>query len=133
MNININGKEPSIVGKKCQSFFLIQQQEKDVIINPVNSAYFKFARQWFQLCFDGNTVFWRENIAHQEPVNNDLSCCLVLLNLSELEGVVGSILESIKYESNEETISLFLNFTSGKRLHFKYYAFKDYTSINLGK
>ncbi|MCL1037642.1 hypothetical protein L2750_10820 [Shewanella submarina] len=130
MGFNINGKEPNIVGKLCKSLYLIQQQEGDTVTDPANMAYFNFDGKWFKLCFDGETIFWRENESPSEPINQDLACCLVLLNLSELQGVVGQRLERIEYSCDHESVSAKLTFNSGKFLRLTHNGFDDYTSIS---
>jgi hypothetical protein len=130
LGFNINGKEPSIVGKLCKSLYLIQQQEADSVTDPANVAYFNFDEKWVKLSFDGETIFWRENESPSEPINHDLACCLVLLNLSELQGVVGQRLERIEYSSDDESVSAKLTFSSGKFLRFTHNGYDDYTSIS---
>ena len=129
MSFNINGKEPSIIGKVCKSLYLIQQQEGDVVTDPANVAYFKFEDNWFKLSFDGDTVFWREQELPSEPLNDNLNCCLVLLNLGELDGVIGLVLEDIEYSSNDESLMANFKFKSGKTLSFKHNCYDDFTSI----
>lgn len=63
-------------------------------------------------------------------MNDRLSACLVLLNLCELEGVVGSTLKQIEYGSDEESIWARLEFSSGVKLLFKHHGYDDYTTIN---
>jgi hypothetical protein len=130
LGFNINGKEPSIVGKLCKSLYLIQQQEGDTVTDPANVAYFNFDGRWFKLSFDGETIFWRENESPSEPINQDLVCCLVLLNLSELQGVVGQRLERIEYDSDHESVSAKLTFNSGTFLRLTHNGYDDYTSIS---
>ncbi|MGF1689579.1 hypothetical protein L4C36_23505 [Photobacterium japonica] len=130
MSFHINGVEPDIAGKQCQEFYLIQQQEGENITDPANVAYFKFENRWLKLHFDGESIFWRTGELPSEPVNSCLSTCLVLLNLNEFEGVVGSTLKEVTYDSNNEVVFANFEFTSGKVLKFQHYGHDDYTSIN---
>lgn len=129
MSFHINGVEPEIVGALCQSFYLIQQQEGETITDPAVVDYFNFNGKWFKLYFDGGTIFWRENESPSEPINQDLAVCLVLVNLSELRGVVGQRLESIEYSGDVTSVSAKLTFTGGDFLEFIHHGYDDYTSI----
>lgn len=130
MSFNINGNEPSITGKVCKGFYLIQHQEGESISDQANVTYFKFDNNWVKLHFDGETIFWRESEEPSEPVNNCLSTCLSLLNLSELEGVVEHVLTDIVYGSDERHVWVNLVFSSDKKLTFKHHGYDDYTTIN---
>lgn len=94
MEYHLNGDEPEVIGKKCSGLCLIQHQEGDSITDPANTIYFKFDSNWSKLCFDGSTIFWRRE-SPSEPVNDNIGSCLVLLNLSELNGVIGFLLDGI--------------------------------------
>ena len=93
-------------------------------------ALFKFDGNWVKLHFDGETIFWRESEEPNEPVNRSLSTCLSLLNLYEFEGVVGHKLHSIEYDSDEEHVSVKLQYSHGKILLFKHHGYDDYATIN---
>jgi len=127
---HVNGDEPGIVGEECQGLYLIQQQEGKSIIDPANIAYFKFAGSWIKLHFDGDTIFWRRSDIPSEPVNDNLSNCLALLNLCELDGVVGYALNSITYDGGKDYVGVKLEFSSHKTLSFKHHDFDDYTTID---
>jgi len=129
MAYQINGDEPNIIGKKCGGLYLIQQQEDESITDPANTIYLEFDSVWSKLCFDGGTIFWR-NESPSEPVNDNIGVCLVLLNLCELDGVVGSELVKIQYSGNDELVSAVLCFSSGKKLTFAHNCYDDFTSIN---
>ena len=101
LSFHINGEEPSIKGKVCEGFYLIQHQEGESITDQANVAFFRFSGNWIKLHFDGETIFWRASGKPSEPVNDRLSTCLVLLNLSELEGVVEHKLSNIAYGSDD--------------------------------
>lgn len=130
MNFHINGDEPSIKDKVCEGFYLIQHQEGELITDQANVAFFKFAGNWVKLHLDGETIFWRESGKPIEPVNDRLSTCLVLLNLSEFEGVVEHKLSSIAYGSDNEHVWVKLKFSSGLELLFKHNSYDDFTSVN---
>ncbi len=130
MSFHINGDEPDIIGRKCQGFYLIQQQEKEQITDPANTAFLKFNETWIKLCFDGGTIFWRSRKEPLQPVNDSLFNALVLVNLSELEGVVGYALDRILYDGDSDTVSAKLIFSGGCTICFKHYGYDDYTTIN---
>jgi len=130
LSFHINGVEPDIVGKQCQGLYLIQQQEGEDISDPANVAYFKFEDSWLKLHFDGETIFLRTGEEPSEPVNSCLSTCLVLLNLNELDGVVGRTLKKITYGSTNEAVFANFEFSGGKVLKFQHNGYDDYTSIN---
>ncbi len=130
MEFDINGEEPNIIGKNCQGLRLIQLQEGSSITDPANTTYLNFENTWFKLYFDGGTIFWRSAESPSEPVNNNLSSCLVLLNLSELDGVVGYTLENIEYTAKENTVSSKLIFSGGKALYLIHNCNEDFTTIN---
>jgi hypothetical protein len=129
MEYQINGDEPEIVGEKCIGLYLIQHQEGKSITDPANTVYLKFESVWSKLCFDGSTIFWRKE-APSEPVNSNVSSCLVLLNLCELGGVVGNLLEKIEYSGSEEMVSAKFTFSGGKEIEFIHNSYDDFTSIN---
>ncbi|WP_432460514.1 hypothetical protein [Agarivorans sp. QJM3NY_25] len=130
MSFNINGSEPDIIGKLCQGFYLIQQQEAEVVTDPANTTFLKFDGEWVKLCFDGETIFWRDTELPSVPVNNCFSNCLLLLNLNEFEGVVGFEVKSISYDSNGESVFAYITFSSGITLKFEYHGYDDYTQVN---
>ncbi|MEW7973265.1 MAG: hypothetical protein AB2810_03525 [Candidatus Thiodiazotropha endolucinida] len=130
MSYQVNGNEPAIVGKICEGLYLVQHQENGSITDPSNVALFRFDDNWVKLYFDGGTIFWRESEAPSEPVNGNLLTCLSLLNLCELEGVVGHKLNSIEYNGDNKHVWATLQFTSGKTLLFKHNSYDDYTAIH---
>lgn len=130
MSYHINGNEPDIAEKVCQGLYLIQHQESESITDQANTIFLKFGDCWFQLHFDGETIFWRESEKPSEPVNSSLSTYLSLLNLCELEGIVDYVLKAIEYGSNDESVWVKLNFSSGRTLVFTHHGYNDYTTIN---
>lgn len=130
MSYTINGEEPNIIGSECEGFILSQIQEDFQITDPANVVYLKFNGTWYRLYFDGNTVFWRsdENVAF-EPVNGNFDCCTTILNLNEMDGIVGSKLESIVYSSTESEVIAALAFSQGKTLELTHYGNQDVTQI----
>ena len=124
---DVNGNEPAIVGTECLAFYLMQHQVGDSIESPANSAYFKFPAGWFSFCFDGSTIFWRTSEQPGEPVNSDLASMLVLVNLSEFSGVVGSILSAVEYWGTESEVGANFHFVSGKVLAFHHDSAADVT------
>lgn len=129
MEYHLNGNEPEIIGKKCCGLCLIQHQEGNSVTDPANTIYFKFDSIWSKLCFDGSTIFWRRE-SPSDPVNDNIGSCLVLLNLSELNGVNGCLLEEIEYFGDDEKITAKFNFSSGKILEFTHHCYEDFTMIN---
>lgn len=129
MEYQINGDEPKITGKKCEGVYLIQQQEGESVTDPANTIYLKFDSVWSKLCFDGDTIFWRHEVP-SEPVNHNIEICLSLLNLCELDGVVGNDLNKIQYSWDGEAVSAEFNFSSGKSLKFVHNCYEDFTVIN---
>jgi len=129
LSFDVNGIEPDITGKQCLGFYLIQQQKSGVITDSVDVAYLKFEDHWSTLHFEGETIFWKKSEMPLEPVNNCLSTRLILLNLNEVDGIVGCVLNKITYSSNEKTIFVDFEFTDGKTLKFKHYGDNDHTSI----
>jgi hypothetical protein len=123
----LNGDLPPIVGGVCTAFYLMQHQIEGEIADPANVAYFKFPCGWVSLCFDASTIFWRESEQPGEPVNDRYSSMLVLVNLSEMEGVVGDVLELIDYWGNISEVGANLRFSSGKTLSFRHIGDRDAT------
>lgn len=127
----LNGTEPEVVGKICDGFYLSQFQENLQIVDYSNVAYFLFGTEWHRLYFDGNTIFWRTDGPPMEAVNSDLNCITVLVNLSELESVVGRSVLSISYSSNEIEVSATISFSGGSNLKFIHDGVEDHTKICL--
>jgi hypothetical protein len=123
----LNGNAPKIIGAACSGFYLMQHQVNGLLSDPANSAYFKFNDSWLQLCFDGNTIFWRRTEMPGEPVNDRLSSVLVLLNLKEMEGIVGSTPHSVSYWGSEAEVGAILQFASGMELVFAHQCQADTT------
>lgn len=123
----LNGDEPRIVGTICEAFYLMQHQIDGQIADPANVAYFKFPCGWVRLCFDGNTIFWRESEQPLEPVNDSPSSMLVLVSLCEMDGVIGSNLQSVEYWGTLNEVGARLCFASGKVLAFRHLADHDKT------
>ena len=126
----LNGDEPQIVGSACEAFYLLQHQIDGAISDPANVAYLKFPCGWVRLYFDGNTIFWRNSEEPLEPINDRVSSMLVLANLSEMKGVIGSVLQSIEYWGTASEVGSRLFFTSGKVLSFRHLADNDRTLCN---
>ncbi len=70
------------------------------------------------LYFEANTIFWREDELPLEPVNSSFESALVLVNLNEMDGIVGSSVNFIKYESTESEVGAKITFSSGVTLEF---------------
>lgn len=130
MQYTINGDEPNILGRKCEGFVLSQIQESLRITDPANVVYLKFTGDWFRLYFDGDTIFWRKDEEISlDPVNSNIDCCTTILNLNEMDGVVGFTLESIDYNSSEVGVSVKLIFLQGKILEFAHDGNQDVTQL----
>jgi hypothetical protein len=126
----LNGEQPPIIGSVCTAFYLEQHQVDGEITDPANVAYFRFPGGWVRLYFDGNTIFWRKSEQPYEPVNDRHSSMLVLANMSEMKGVVGSVLESIEYWGTSTEIGANLRFSSGEELSFRHLGDCDATLFN---
>lgn len=64
-----------------------------------------------------------------EAVNSDLNSISSLVNLSEMESVVGCKILSIAYSSNESEVRVEISFSSGTNLKFIHNGDKDSTKI----
>lgn len=117
------------MGKICQGFYLSQYQENMQITDFANVAYFKFGSEWHRLYFEGSTIFWRNDQRPIEAVNSDLNSISSLVNLSEMESVVGCKILSIVYSSNESEICVIFSFSSGTNLKFIHHSDEDSTKI----
>lgn len=127
----LNGIEPEVVGKICDGLYLSQYQENFQIVDYSNVAYFLFGSEWYRLYFEGNTIFWRTDGPPMEAVNSDLNSVTALVNLNELESVVGRSVLSISYSSNEIEVSATISFSGGAYLKFIHDGEEDYTKICL--
>lgn len=121
----LHGDAPSTLGAACSGFYLLQHQVDGVVSDPANSAYFKFNDVWQRLYFDGNTIFWHKTEMPEEPVNDQFSSMLVLVNLNEMKGVVGSTLDTIRYWGSEVEVGTRLQFASGVELVFTHHGQRD--------
>ena len=128
MELNINGDVPQ-VGKVCEQFFLEQIQCSQTIHDQANVAYFRFDSQWFQLYFDGITIFWRVCSEPTEPINSDFSSYSSLVNFSEIKGICSHALTRIEQFLDSDIIILSLTFDSGVVLKFEYFSLGDYTKV----
>jgi len=122
--------QPEIIGQLCEGFYLMQHQFNFEISELVNVAYFKFSHRWVRLYFEPLMVFWGEGDAPLEPINTDLENLLVLVNLNEMNGIVGSVLKSVEYGVKENNVLVSLAFESGKTLVFAHSSESDATSIH---
>lgn len=129
---SLNGEQPPIVGCECTSFCLLQHQEHGEVADPANVAYFEFSGKWVRLYFDGNTIFWRSSDQPTVPVNHTDSSALVLVNLSEMPGVVGRNLASVEYWGASTEVGATLNFEEGSTLAFRHLADHDKTLFSAG-
>ncbi|HHG3344884.1 TPA: hypothetical protein ACPVYT_004695 [Vibrio parahaemolyticus] len=128
MELYINGDVPQ-VGKVCELFFLEQIQCSQTIHDQANVAYFRFDSQWFQLYFDGITIFWRVCSEPKEPINSDFSYYSSLVNFSEIKGICRHALTRIEPFLDSDIIILSLTFDSGVVLKFEYFSLGDYTKV----
>jgi hypothetical protein len=122
--------QPEIIGQLCQGFYLSQHQINYRISAFANETYLKFANRWVRLYFEPLMVFWGEICAPQEPVNSDLESMLVLVNLNEMNGVVGCVLKSIEYGVKENNVFVSLAFEGGKCLVLSHDTETDTTSVH---
>lgn len=130
MEYTLARKQPEILGQVCQEFYLLQHQIGFNISDFANVAYFKFENRWVRLYFEPNTIFWGEHESPQEPENSDLESMLVLVNLNEMNGIVGFTLESIEYGVNGSNVFASLNFEGGKHLVFSHNSETDTTNVH---
>ncbi len=128
MELYING-DVSQVGKVCEQFYLEQIQNSQTIHDQANVAYFCFDSQWFQLSFDGVTIFWRVCSEPTEPINSDFSSYSSLVNFSEIKGICRHALTRIEQFLDSDIIILSLTFDSGVVLKFEYFSLGDYTKV----
>ncbi|HBC3370735.1 TPA: hypothetical protein KDX64_004170 [Vibrio vulnificus] len=128
MELYINGDVPQ-VGKVCEQFYLEQIQSSQTIHDQANVAYFCFDSQWFQLYFDGVTIFWRVCHEPKEPINSDFSSYNSLVNFSEIRGICRHALTRIEQFLDSDIIILSLTFDSGVVLKFEYFSLGDYTKV----
>lgn len=128
----LNGEEPRVIGQICTGLVLLYFYDGAVISNQVNVAHLKFDEQWYRLYFECGTVFWRESQERPGmPVNSTLEYGLVLNDLSELSSVVGQVLESISYASNDVgDVDVCLGFFTGTVLKFNYSAAADAARVS---
>jgi hypothetical protein len=123
-------EEPKILGQECQEFYLLQHQVNNEISSFANVAYFKFENRWVRLYFEPLMVFWGEGQEPLEPVNSDLESMLVLVNLNEMNGVVGCVLKFIEYGVKENNVFVSLAFHGGKYLVFSHNTETDTTNVH---
>ncbi|HGS5633758.1 TPA: hypothetical protein ACMDXI_004489 [Vibrio parahaemolyticus] len=128
MELYINGDVPQ-VGKVCEQFYLEQIQSSQTIHDQANVVYFCFDSQWFQLYFDGVTIFWRVCSEPTEPINSDFSSYSSLVNFSEIKGICRHALTCIEQFLDSDIIILSLTFDSGVVLKFEYFSLGDYTKV----
>lgn len=128
MELYINGDVPQ-VGKVCEQFYLEQIQCSQTIHDQANVAYFRFDSQWFQLYFDGITIFWRACNKPTEPINSDFSSYSSLVNFSEIKGICRHALTCIEQFFDNDIVILSLTFDSGMVLKFQYFSLGDYTKV----
>ena len=110
----------------------MQHQINCQISSFATVAYFKFENRWVRLYFEPLMIFWGEgeDQAPMEPVNSDLESMLVLVNLNEMNGVVGFSLKSIEYGVKENNVIASLTFESGKCLVFSHNTETDTTNVH---
>lgn len=126
----INGDEPQLVGALCSGFVLLHVHEGRQIINEVNVAYLRLGEQWYSLCFECTTIFWRASDGPEPPTNDDFAFGLLFNDLSEMEGVVGHTIREVNYEGPESgDVEVRLRFSSGQQLIFKYDCEADATRL----
>ncbi|ENM4036832.1 hypothetical protein ACEWAX_05765 [Vibrio parahaemolyticus] len=128
MELYING-DVAQVGIVCEQFYLEQIQNSQTIHDQANVAYFCFDSQWFQLYFDGVTIFWRVCSEPTEPINSDFSSYSSLVNFSEIKGICRHALTRIEQFLDSDIIILSLIFDSGVVLKFEYFSLGDYTKV----
>ena len=130
-NCEINGEEPNITNRKLTDFRLLQFYDGLEISDQMNAAHFRFGADWVCLYFESGTVFWRASLEPPErPVNSTLKHGLLLNDLSEMDAVVGQVLESIQYSGNEVgDVQVSLHFLSGATLEFQHSATTDSSRV----
>ena len=91
----LHGEQPPIVGEIGEGFYLTQYQEQQQITDPATITHLKLNGCWVCLYFDGGTIFWEESEQPAELLNNGIDNALVLANLCEMSGVVGTRLNDL--------------------------------------
>lgn len=104
MEYTLVTEEPDIIGQQCQEFYLLQHQINGQMSSSANVAYFKFENCWIRLYFEPLMIFWDDDQAPMEPINSDLESMLVLVNLNEINGVIGCVLKSIEYGVKDNNV-----------------------------
>lgn len=122
------GEEPP-VGAACESFQVLQMQEGATICDPAMVTFVQFDGVWYHLCFEGDTAFWRGADPPAQPTNHDLKRATALVDLSDMEGIVGSCLLQLVYGSDEATVSLELRFDGGGAVVLRHSHDGDATSL----
>ncbi len=127
--IQINGTEPDILNKVCEDLVFTQYQESFVVIESANVTNMKFNAIWYSLCFEGDSVIWRQGQEPQQADNHSFESCLVSVRCSEHADYVGASLLGINYTKENDSIKVQFTFSSGNDLVIEYNQLTDSAAV----
>jgi hypothetical protein len=122
--VEVNGKEPPIVGSICQRIVAIEYTHAGVVVEPASVIFLQFVDQWYRLYFDHGTIFWRRSTTGPEGfVAEEVDACFRPV---EIVGFERHSLLAITYSVIDQGSEVRLKFESAPTLTFR--CVKDVTS-----
>lgn len=130
-SVDFVGTQPDVVGHVCTGLAVQHFYDGKSVVDQANATYFRFSGNWHRICFEKGTVFWRSDLAPQQPVNSTLGYGLLLNDLSELPVVSGRKLLQVDYSGTEagDVEARFL-FEGDAILRLRYSSSSDSTQID---
>lgn len=119
-------------GRKLTRVVLQQRYADGRIIDDANVAFLKFGRDWFHLCFECATIFWRRSSLPLLPENDGLSSGMVLNDLSAMTAVVGHSLQSMVHAATVTgDVRLEMRFSNRRSLCFDDHGASDSARVTV--
>ena len=118
--INLQETSPSIVGRRCTDFHLVQLLDDSGILDPAHITYIKFDDIWYQFFFESTWAFCIEG--HAPPAADENSYLKPDLQLnawarSKISGV--EMLESLTYQDLGNTATLTFVFSGTSQVELQ--------------
>lgn len=119
-HLEVNGREPAILGEVCERMIAIEYSHAGKVIEPANVVFLRFSGQWHRLYFDYATVFWREDSdGPQGFTAEELDASFRTVDLGQAFGVQGLVLREIVYVPLANGAAIHLHFEDSKLVRFE--------------
>ncbi|MFO7907298.1 MAG: hypothetical protein ACQESR_01440 [Planctomycetota bacterium] len=119
-HVEINGKQPDVVGRVCEGLVAIEYRHAGVVVEPANVVFLKFVSRWYRLYFDFGTVFWRPgDDGPKSFVAEELDASFRVDDLGARFRLLGLRLEAVRYQPLDDGSAVTLHFDGNREISFE--------------